>query len=184
MIQVGRLAWKFDWFPDEITSPNYNQRTFLIEQSLGYTPPLAEVLAWYETAPWLRLLRQLPLPQTYEPKDSRFSQLYLDTLLFYQQTAQVLWERTHVILPGIHPASADQELMKGQRAKAVKVNKRVRDSWTTTRRSRRSKSRSRLITHFSRLCGFVQSRPFADLDLLLDPFFLWPPGDSSVLLIP
>lgn len=175
--QIQRLAWTLHWFADEHVAPNYTQWDTFTAKAGGVRPSLRDAGAWYDTKPWQQLSSKIPKPRTFNFRDPRFTELYVQTLELYASVFKSLWERTHFIMP-LPPPPADDSKEAAEQARQLCTQ------WTTTRRLEKARCKKQLDDHLRRLFDFVCSHDFVTMDLLLDPFFVWPPADGVVTMIP
>jgi len=160
-LQLRETPWRMGLFSTESTTPQPREYRGLTRPLGGRLPTAEEVLELYERNPWADLTSP-PEPITFQPSDPRFAALYRNTRALYERYAQVLWERTHNFL--------------------------LADTASRSDFLRRRRKRNSVLTTFwdGHLLGIAEVLQLdgIDADLLLDPFFYWPPAHGVLLAVP
>ena len=153
------IPWRLRIFLEEYPTPQPSQYNAVANALSTRFFNLSEVIAFYRTEPWAPLAVP-PSPVSFRPTDLRFVQLYQNACRLYETMAQAMWECTHFVL--IHNNCGDG------------VFKR----FGIQRRKRRAEFRAAWNGHIMLLRDVfrVHGKNGVDADLLLDPFFCWPPA--------
>ncbi|KAJ0390129.1 hypothetical protein P43SY_011571 [Pythium insidiosum] len=113
-----------------------------------------------------------PEPVAFDKSEPRFAKLYQNAVRLYKRFAQVLWERTHFFMP------ADTTVDP----KTGKAVGKSRADFLARRRKRNSQLTPYWHGHLQAIVDLLESG--VDVDILLDPFFYWPPAYGVLIMIP
>ncbi|KAJ0393086.1 hypothetical protein ATCC90586_010437 [Pythium insidiosum] len=157
-------------FRDEVLTPKTSEYSKFVDTTTHRYPTMDEIDRFYATQPWKRIMSHLE-PTLFDDKDPHFAGMTKNARALYRRHAQALWERTHCFLP------ADDEP-----GRSTKVKSR-RTTFLDRRRKRNSDLTPCWLGHLELVLKAIVTCE-VDADVLLDPFFVWPPVFGVALVIP
>ncbi|KAJ0391148.1 hypothetical protein P43SY_010668 [Pythium insidiosum] len=164
------VSWMLDLYEGERLTPSLFEYEQMASDAGAVLPSTVEIYELYEDEPW-KILSVPPEPVAFDKTSRRFARLYKETRLLYKTHAQALWERTHYFTPADDPKTDPKK-------KAPSV---TRTRYLNERRRRNGKLTPRWNAHLQAIRELLEDG--VSPDVLLDPFFYWPPA-YGVLCMP